>query len=82
MIYYFYNFLFDNVVYTCILNKINSVYQSSIDRDRKLLLEQLTVVSKKVFKLILERQSNCSVQLEHIIAVQVVTYHGFFSMLF
>jgi len=44
--------------------------QVSIDRDRKLLLQQLTVVSKKVFKLILERQNNCAVQLEHIVSVQ------------
>ena len=45
--------------------------QLSVDKDRKFLLQQLTVVSKKVFKLILERQNNCAVQLEHIVSVQV-----------
>ena len=46
--------------------------QAGIDRDRKLLLQQLTVVSKKVFKLILDRQTDCTAQLDHIISVQVI----------
>ena len=45
--------------------------QACIDRDRKLLLQQLTVVSKRVFRLILERQTSCSMELEQIVAVQV-----------
>ena len=49
--------------------------QSTIDKDRKFLLQQLTVVSKKVFKLILERQNNCAAQLEHIVSVQVPSYY-------
>jgi hypothetical protein len=46
-------------------------FQATIDRDRKLLLQQLTVVSKRVFRLILERQTSCSLELEQIVAVQV-----------
>ena len=45
--------------------------QASIDRERKLLLKQLTVVSKKVFKLILDGQSDYDEQLNHILSVQV-----------
>ena len=45
--------------------------QASIDLERKLLLKQLTVVSKKVFKLILDGQSDYTAQLDHIISVQV-----------
>ncbi len=45
--------------------------QASIDRERKELLEQLTVVSKRVFRLILERQTSCTMQLQQIVAVQV-----------
>ncbi len=47
------------------------VSQASIDRERKELLEQLTVVSKRVFRLILERQTSCTMQLQQIVAVQV-----------
>jgi hypothetical protein len=47
------------------------VIQASIDRERKELLEQLTVVSKRVFRLILERQTSCTMQLQQIVAVQV-----------
>ena len=45
--------------------------QASIDLERKHLLKQLTVVSKKVFKLILDGQSDYTAQLDHIISVQV-----------
>ncbi len=47
------------------------IRQASIDRERKELLEQLTVVSKRVFRLILERQTSCTMQLQQIVAVQV-----------
>ena len=40
------------------------------DQSRKELLVQLTTVSRRVFSLILERQSNCSSQLEPIVKVQ------------
>jgi hypothetical protein len=41
------------------------------------LLKQLTVVSKKVFKLILDGQSDYDAQLDHILSVQVINirYH-------
>ena len=39
-------------------------------QSRKELLVQLTTVSRRVFSLILERQSNCSSQQEHIVKVQ------------
>jgi len=42
----------------------------TIDQSRKELLVQLTTVSRRVFSLILERQSDCSSQLEHIVKVQ------------
>ena len=40
------------------------------DQSRKELLVQLTTVSRRVFSLILERQSNCSSQLVPIVKVQ------------
>jgi hypothetical protein len=52
------------------------VSQASIDRERKELLEQLTVVSKRVFRLILERQTSCTMQLQQIVAVQVRHFLG------
>jgi len=42
----------------------------TIDQSRKELMGQLTTVSRRVFSLILERQSDCSNQLEHIVKVQ------------
>ena len=39
-------------------------------QSRKELLVQLTTVSRRVFSLILERQSSCSSQQEHIVKVQ------------
>ena len=42
----------------------------TIDQSRKELMGQLTTVSRRVFSLILERQSDCSSQLEHIVEVQ------------
>jgi len=42
----------------------------TIDQSRKELMGQLTTVSRRVFSLILERQTDCSSQLEHIVKVQ------------
>jgi len=49
-------------------NKVGDL--DTIDQSRKELLVQLTTVSRRVFSLILERQGDCSDQMEHIVQVQ------------
>lgn len=46
-----------------------TVDQQGIDAERKLLLRQLTVVSKRVFNMILESQVSCNKEMGRILAV-------------
>jgi len=48
----------------------------TIDQSRKELMGQLTTVSRRVFSLILERQGDCSSQLQHIVTVQAELGEG------